>query len=241
MSGHSKWASIKHKKGANDAKRGQLFSKISKEITVAAKMGGPIIENNARLKMILDKAKAANMPTKNIENAIKRGSSPNEGENYLELTYEAYGPEGVALMIECLTDNKNRSVSQVRSTLTKNGGNLGEYGSVAWQFKKKGAIHIEKDQAKEDFLMNLAIDSGADDVEVSREGYTVICEQNAFPKVLEAIKIKNLEVINAEICYLAKNHVELSKEKIEKIQKLVHALEDLEDVQSVSSNETLVL
>ena len=237
MSGHSKWASIKHKKGANDVKRGKLFSKLIKEITVAAKIGGEVMEANPRLKMVVAKAKEANVPAKNIEAAIKRGSGNAEGIDYQELTYEGYGPDGVAIIIECLTDNKNRTVSDIRSTLSKNGANLGETGSVAWQFEKKGVINIEKEAVdSEDALMEMAIEAGAEDVENEVEGFTIKCDPADLLTVLETIKTKNIEVLNSEVTMDPKNKVTISAEKADKLQALIEKLDDLDDVQSVSSN-----
>ena len=238
MSGHSKWASIKHKKGANDAKRGKLFSKLIKEITVAAKIGGDNLEANPRLKLAIAKGKEANMPQKNIEAAIKKGAGNAEGADYMELIYEGYGPEGVAIIIECLTDNKNRTVSEVRSTLSKNGGNLGETGSVSWQFEKKGIVNIErKAVASEDRLMEMVLEAGASDMESEALGFTVKCEPADLLALVEAIKANNIEIANSEITMSPKNTVPLSLEKAQKLQALIEKLDDLDDVQSVSSNE----
>lgn len=240
MSGHSKWATIKHKKGANDAKRGKLFSKLIKEITVAAKIGGDNLESNPRLKIAVAKAKDANMPGKNIESAIKRGSGNAQGVDYQELIYEGYGPDGVAIIIECLTDNKNRTVSEVRSVLSKNGGNLGESGSVSWQFEKKGIINIEKHAVRsEDELMEMALEAGASDIESEVEGFTVKCDPASLLIVVESIKNQKIEIVNSEVTMVPKNTVPLSKEKAEKMQLLIEKIDDLEDVQSVSSNEVL--
>ncbi len=240
MSGHSKWATIKHKKGANDAKRGKIFSKLIKEITVAARIGGDILESNPRLKMVVVKAKDANMPGKNIEAAIKRGAGNTEGADYQELVYEGYGMDGVAIIIECLTDNKNRTVSAVRSTLSKNGGNLGEAGSVAWQFEKKGIINIEREAVKsEESLMEIALEAGATDMESEAEGFTIKCEPTDLFSIVEAIKTKNIEIANQEVVMTPKSRVPLAGEKAEKLRTLIEKLDDLEDVQSVSSNEAI--
>lgn len=239
MSGHSKWSTIKHKKGALDAKRGKLFSKLAKEITVAAKTGGGDPATNLRLKTAIVKAKSSSMPGKNIENAIKSGTGEKEGLVYTEITYEGYGPAGIAILVECLTDNKNRTVSEVKSTFSKNGGSMGESGSVAWQFEKKGIIQIEKKEITEEELFDLAIEAGAEDVEVSEEGYTVKTDPSAFHEVSEAIKAKEIATVNQEITMVAKNLVEIDEQKNESLQKLIEKLDDLDDVQTVSSNETL--
>lgn len=238
MSGHNKWSSIKHKKGANDAKRGKLFSKLIKEITVAAKLGGDNIEANPRLKSAIDKAKQANMPVKNIDNAVKRGSGNMEGSDYQEIIYEGYGPNGIALMIKCLTDNKNRSVSDVRSTLTKNGGNLGENGSVAWQFAQKGVINIERENApEEEEMIELALEAGAEDVIVEPEGVTILTEPGEFHDVTAAIREKNIEIADSDVTYYPQQTVPISASDAEKVNRLIEILEDLDDVQTVSSNE----
>ena len=236
MSGHSKWSTIKHKKGALDAKRGKLFSKLVKEITVAAKGGGDP-DTNPRLRTAILKAKSASMPAKNIENAIKSGTGEKEGVTYQEITYEGYGPSGVAILVECLTDNKNRTVSEVRSTFSKNGGNLGENGSVAWQFEKKGIINIEKSVIPEEELMEIALDFGADDVSVENEGYTIKTDPSDFHTVHEKFKSKEIDIINAEVAMVPKNFVKIPSEQAEKVEKLLNILDDLDDTQSVSSNE----
>lgn len=240
MSGHSKWASIKHKKGANDAKRGKLFSKLIKEVTIAAKIGGDNSESNSRLKMAVAKAKDANMPIKNIESAIKRGSGNAEGTDYQELMYEGYGIDGVAIIIECLTDNKNRTVSGVRSVLSKNGGSLGESGSVSWQFEKKGIVNVERNvDVSEDKLMELALEAGAIDMDSETEGFTIKCDPVDLLTVVESLKNHQVEIANSEVTMVPKNTVALSKEKAEKIQLLIEKIDDLDDVQSVSSNEVV--
>lgn len=239
MSGHSKWSTIKHKKGALDAKRGKLFSKLAKEITVAAKTGGGDPTTNLRLKTAILKAKSSSMPSKNIENAIKSGTGEKEGLVYAEVTYEGYGPAGIAILVECLTDNKNRTVSEVKSTFNKNGGSMGESGSVAWQFEKKGIIQIEKKEIEEEELFNIVIEAGAEDIEVSEEGYIVKTDPSSFHIVAEIIKEKEIPTVNQEITMIAKNLVEVDEQKYESLQKLIEKLDDLDDVQSVSSNEKL--
>ena len=240
MSGHSKWASIKHKKAGNDAKRGKLFSKLIREITIASRLGGEIIDHNSRLKLAVMKARNANMPSKNIEAAIKKGGGTNESETYEEILYEAYGPEGVALLIQCLTDNRKRTVSEVRSVLSKNGGSMGETGSVAWQFEKKGVIHIERKAAKsEDVMMEIALKAGAEDMESDEEGFIVKGAPSELHRILEGIQEHQVEAANSEISMIPKTTVSLSPKRGEKIQTLIEKLEDLDDVQWVSSNESI--
>ncbi len=239
MSGHSKWSTIKHRKGAQDAKRGKLFSKLVKEITVAAKMGGSDVVSNHRLKAAVYKAKQASMPSKNIDNAIKKGSGEGkDAVDYQEITYEGYGPSGVAILVECLTDNRNRTVSQVRATFSKHGGSLGENGSVAWLFEKKGIIQIEKEKAEEDQIMDLALENGVEDVRVEEEGYTIVTEVENFYVINDLFK-KEFELANAEITMVAKNSIEVENETYQKVEKIIGLLDDLEDVQNVFSNEKL--
>lgn len=239
MSGHSKWSTIKHKKAAIDAKRGKIFSKLVKEITIAAKVGGADLSANIRLRTAVEKAKSNSMPSKNIESAIKKGTGDKAGLDYEEVVYEGYGPHGVALMVHCLTDNKNRTVSNIRSILSKNGGNLGEGGSVAWQFEKKGTFYIARDVLDEEAILEISLDLGSEDVLVSEEGYVVLTSVETFGVVLEGLKQRDIPLINAEITMEAKNTVGVSKEVGEKISHLVELLDDLEDVQSVSSNEKI--
>ncbi|HBE01200.1 MAG: transcriptional regulator [Spirochaetes bacterium GWF1_41_5] len=237
MSGHNKWASIKHKKAAVDAKRGQLFSKVIKEITVAARLGGGDPEGNARLRAVVLKAKEANMPNVNIERAIKKGTGEIAGEQYEEINYEAYGPGGAALIITALTDNKNRTVAEIRSMLTKNGGNMGETGSVGWQFEKKGIISIEKNQVKsEDELMELVLEAGGEDIVTEEEGYTIKTDPRDFLTVLNILKNKNIATVEAEIEFTAKNLIDIEPDKREKLARVIEMIEDNDDVQSVACN-----
>lgn len=237
MSGHNKWASIKHKKAAVDAKRGQLFSKVIKEITVAARLGGGDPEGNARLRAVVLKAKEANMPNVNIERAIKKGTGEIAGEQYEEINYEAYGPGGAALIITALTDNKNRTVAEIRSMLTKNGGNMGETGSVGWQFEKKGIISIEKNQVKsEDELMELVLEAGGEDIVTEEEGYTIKTDPRDFLTVLNILKNKNIATVEAEIEFTAKNLIDIEPDKREKLSRVIEMIEDNDDVQSVACN-----
>jgi YebC/PmpR family DNA-binding regulatory protein len=234
MSGHSKWASIKHKKGAADAKRGQIFTKIIKEITVAAKMGGGDEEGNARLRTAILKAKAANMPKDNIDKAIKKGTGELEGVEYVELQYEGYGPGGIALLIETLTDNKNRTAADVKSVLGKGGGNLGTPGSVSHLFKREGIICFDASKYTEDAVLEAALEAGAEDVATEDDEIVVKTSPEDFMNVLDALNKAGFEQTSAEIERNAMMLKTLDKEKTEKVLKLVERLEELDDVQEVS-------
>ncbi len=236
MSGHSKWASIKHKKGAADAKRGKIFTKIIKEITVAARMGGGDEEGNPQLRTAILKAKGANMPKDNIERAIKKGTGDLDGASYVELTYEGYGPGGVALLIDALTDNKNRTAADVRSQLTKGGGNLGETGCVSYLFKRKGIIAFDSSKYSEDDIFAAALEAGAEDVSLEGESIEVITEPEDFENVLNALNDAGFENEMAEISKIPDSVVTLDNEKTGKALRLIERLEDLDDVQSVSTN-----
>lgn len=236
MSGHSKWASIKHKKGALDAKRGKIFTKIIKEITVAAKMGGGDIEANPRLRTAVLKAKSENMPKDNIERAIKKGTGDLDGVDYVELTYEAYGPGGVAIMIEALTDNKNRTAADVRSLLTKQGGNLGESGCVSYLFQRKGIISYDSANYSEESIFEPALEAGAEDVSSDGDVIEVITAPDEFATVLETLQAAGYTESSAEVTLLADVTVTLDNEKTGKALRLIDKLEDLDDVQTVSTN-----
>jgi YebC/PmpR family DNA-binding regulatory protein len=236
MSGHSKWASIKHKKGAADAKRGKVFTKIIKEITVAAKLGGGEPDSNPRLRAAVLKAKAENMPKDNIDRAIKKGTGDLEGVDYVELVYEAYGPGGVAIMIDALTDNKNRTAADVRSVLTKSGGNLGESGCVSYLFSRKGIIQYPAGAWSEEQIFEAALEAGAMDVTLQGEYYEVITEPDDFLTVLEAMQKAGYEEESAEATKVADTTVTLDTEQTHKVLRLVDRLEDLDDVQNVSTN-----
>ena len=236
MSGHSKWHSIKHKKGALDAKRGKLFTKFIKEITVAARTGGGDPEGNARLRKAILDAKAGNMPNDTIDRAIRRGTGEEEGVNYEEITYEGYGPGGVALMIQSMTDNRNRTVAEIRHIFSKNGGNLGESGSVGWMFEKKGYIVIEKAAKSEEELFELAIEAGADDLRDDEDNFEIITSPDAFDAVLTAIKAAGIEPQVAEIEMVPQNYIRLEGGEARQMLKLMEALEDHDDVQKVSAN-----
>ena len=236
MSGHSKWASIKHKKGAADAKRGKIFTKLITEITVAAKMGGGDIEGNPRLRSAVLKAKAENMPKDNVDRAIKKGTGDLEGVDYVELVYEAYGHGGVALMIDALTDNKNRTAADVRSVLTKSGGSLGESGCVGYLFNRKGIIVFPSDKYSEDEIFEAALEAGAEDVTTQGDAIEVLTAPDDFHTVLEALQNAGFEQISAEVTKLADTTVTIDTEQTHKVLRLIDRLEDLDDVQSVSTN-----
>ncbi|MCH3916270.1 MAG: YebC/PmpR family DNA-binding transcriptional regulator [Spirochaetia bacterium] len=236
MSGHSKWSTIKHKKGVADAKRGQKFTKLIKEITVAAKTGGPDPESNAALRTAVLKAKAENMPKDNIERAIKKGSGDSDTSTYYELTYEGYAPGGIAIIVDTLTDNKNRTAADVRSTLTKLGGSLGTTGCVSYMFQTKGVIDYDAEKYTEDAIFEKALDLGAEDVETSDGTIEVTCQPADFANVLEGMQNAGFDQESAEINKIADQMIQLDKEKAQKIMKIVDRLEDLEDVQMVSTN-----
>lgn len=238
MAGHSKWAQIKHKKAAVDAKKGKLFSKLSKEITVAAKLGGGDPEKNPRLRTAIEKAKEANMPSENIKRAIMKGTGELPGVSYEEALYEGYGPGGVAVMIEVLTDNRNRTVSEIRHIMTKHGGSLGEAGCVSWIFEKKGYILVDKTKASEDTLMSIALDAGAEDMknDPDEENYEIITSPEDMTKVKTAIESQGIPVALAEITMLPKNYIMLGEKEAEQMLKLFEALEEHDDVQNVYAN-----
>ena len=235
MAGHSKWANIRRHKGAQDAKRGKIFTKLIREITVAARMGGGEVSHNARLRMVIDKALAQNMPKDNIERAIKRGTGELEGAQYEEVTYEGYGPGGVAVLAQCTTDNRNRTVGDVRHAFTKYGGNLGTDGSVAYLFKKLGVLAFPA-TTNEDRLIEAALEAGADDVARDADVIEVITTPEAFQSVREALARAKLEPVHAEITLRASMDVALAGDDAEKMLKLLDALEDLDDVQNVYTN-----
>ncbi len=236
MSGHSKWSTIKRKKAALDAKRGKLFTKLIKEITIAARQGGGDPSGNPRLRLAIDNAKAANMPMDNIERAIKKATGELEGVVYTELTYEGYGPGGVAILVEAATDNKNRTVAEVRHLFNKHGGSLGETGSVAWMFDKKGIITFPTQGKTEDDIMEIVLDAGADDISEEEGYFEVTTEVENFEPVRRALVDAGIELENASLQWIAKNTVDVSGETAEKVMKLIDALEDNDDVQNVYSN-----
>jgi YebC/PmpR family DNA-binding regulatory protein len=236
MSGHSKWSTIKHKKGAADAKRGKVFTKIIKEITVAARLGGGDEDANPRLRTALLKARAANMPKDNWERAIKKGTGDLEGVEYQELTYEAYGPGGVAIIIETLTDNKNRTAADVRSILTKSGGSLGTTGSVSYLFNRKGILAFDAEKYSEEQIFEVALEAGAEDVSTQGDSIEVITAPDDFEAVLDAVTEANLERSMAEVTLVPDSTVTLDDDATRKALTLLERLEDNDDVQSVSSN-----
>ncbi len=236
MSGHSKWSSIKHKKGAADAKRGKIFSKLIKEITVAARLGGGDQIGNPRLKAAVQAAKAENMPKENIERAIKKGTGELEGSSYEEVNYEGYGPGGVAMIIDCLTDNKNRTVADLKHIMDRHGGSLGEPGCVAWMFGKKGLIAIENEKVDEEMLLEIALDSGAEDVSEGETQFEVFMEPANFEGVKVAFDDAGLEYALAEVSMIPQSTVKLEGKKAEQMLNLMEALEDNDDVSHVYAN-----
>lgn len=238
MAGHSKWAQIKHKKAAVDAKKGKVFSKLSKEITVAAKLGGGDPEKNPRLRTAIEKAKEANMPSENIKRALMKGTGELPGVSYEEALYEGYGPGGVALMIEVLTDNRNRTVSEIRHIMTKHGGSIGEAGCVSWMFEKKAYILVDKAKIGEDELLSIALDAGAEDMknDPQEENYEIITAPEDLNRVKSAIESHRIQITLAEITMLPKNYVQLDEKDAEQMIKLMDALEDHDDVQNVYAN-----
>lgn len=236
MSGHSKWASIKHKKAATDAKRGKIFTKLIKEITVAARNGGGDQDKNPRLRTAVDRAKQANMPQDNIERAIKKGTGELEGVTYEEFTIEGYGPGGVAIMAEVVTDNKNRTTADIRSIFSKKNGNVAGAGSVSWIFEKKGYIEIDKSVASEDKIMSVALDAGAQDMETQEDIYTITTQPKDLEAVKKALEEKDIKPNSAEVTMMPKSSVKLTGEDAKQILSLVEALEDSDDVQNVYAN-----
>ena len=236
MSGHNKWSSIKHRKGAQDAKRGKIFTKLIKEITVAAKFGGGDPEANPRLRTAIAAAKGKSMPKDNIERAIKKGTGELEGVNYEEITYEGYGPGGAAIFLESLTDNKNRAVAEIRHILAKHGGNLGENGCVAWMFDQKGYFNVEKDVVDEETIMEAALEAGAEDIREDGDSFEVITAPEDFEAVKAAIDEAKIVYTDAEVTMLPQNMAELKGKDAEKMLKMMDALEDCDDVQKVYTN-----
>ncbi len=236
MSGHSKWHTIKHKKGAADAKRGKIFTRIIKELTIAARNGGGDVDMNPRLRTIVAEAKSVNMPADNIKRAIRRGTGEEEGLIYDEIMYEGYGPGGVAVLVDTITDNRNRTVSEIRHIFGKYGGNLGEANSVGWMFEKKGLVVVDKKAAAEDALMNVALDAGADDMTDDGEAWEVTCGPDAHQAVVDAIKATGVEPVRSEVAMLPKNYVTLEGNAIRQMMKLMEALDDSDDTRNVWTN-----
>ncbi len=237
MSGHSKWHTIKHKKGALDAKRGKIFTKLIKEITVAARTGGSgDVDANARLRKAVTDAKGLNMPNDTIDRAVKRGTGQLEGVAYDEITYEGYGPSGVAVLVETMTDNRNRTVAEIRHIFSKNGGNMGESGSVAWMFDKKGYIVVDKAAKSEDELFEIAIEAGADDMQDEGEVFEIFTSSDSFEAVSDAIKAAGIEPQAAEVSMMPQNYITLTGNDAKTMMKLYDALDDNDDVQKVYAN-----
>lgn len=238
MSGHSKWSQIKHKKGQTDAKRGKTFTKIVKEVSIAARLGGGDPDGNPRLRSAVEKAKEVNMPHDNIKKAIMKGTGELPGVAYEEYVYEGYGPAGVALMIEVMTDNKNRTLPEIRHMLAKSGGSLGETGCVSWMFDKKGYILVNKSKSSEDTVMSIALDAGAEDMknDPDEENYEIITAPEDFTRVKDAIEKANIPVASAEVSMLPKNYVVLDEKAAEQMVRLMDALEDNDDIQNVYAN-----
>jgi YebC/PmpR family DNA-binding regulatory protein len=236
MSGHSKWATIKHKKGALDAKRGKIFTRLIKEITIAAKGGGGDPDGNPRLRTAILAAKAENMPQENIKRAIQRGTGELEGVNYEEISFEGYGPGGVAIIVDVTTDNRNRAVSEIRFAFSKNGGNLGETGSVRFMFSKKGVIAIEKDAANEDKLMEIVLEHGGEDLNDEGESWEILTDPSAYEAVLGAVKAAKISTVMNEVTMVASTYTKLEGSQANQMLRLLDALEDLDDTQNVYSN-----
>ena len=236
MSGHSKWSTIKHKKGKTDAQRGKLFSKLVKEITSAAKSGGGDPDSNPRLRLAIDKAKESNMPSDNIDRAIAKGSGGGEGIIIEEITYEGYGPAGVAILVECMTDNKQRTVADIRHLFTKGGGNMGESGCVGWMFKKKGILTFEKEKIDEDKLAMDAIEAGAEDINLEESVLEVLTKPEDFIKVREALKEKGFVPESSEVSMFPQSTIKLIGEDARKVMNLVKSLDEYDDVQNVHAN-----
>jgi len=236
MSGHSKWATIKHKKGALDAKRGKIFTRLIKELTVAARNGGGDPDMNPRLRSVIADAKAANMPADNIKRAIRKGTGEEPGVSYEEAQYEAYGPGGAAVIIDVLTDNKNRTVGELRHMLEKHGGNLASTNAVAWMFNKKGYIVVEKSKADEEKLLGAVLDAGADDMQDDEDNWEVLSAPEAFMAVRDAVKQLGIEPVSAQVSMIPQNLVMLEGKVAQQMLKLMEVLDDLDDVQHVWSN-----
>jgi YebC/PmpR family DNA-binding regulatory protein len=236
MSGHSKWATIKHKKGALDAKRGKIFTRLIKEITIAAKNGGGDPDGNPRLRTAILAAKAENMPADNIKRAVQRGTGELEGVNYEEITFEGYGPGGVAIIVEVLTYNRNRTVSEIRHAFSKHGGNLGSSGSVLHMFSKKGVIAIEKSAANEEKLMDIVLEHGGEDLRDEGDVWEIVTEPNAFEAVVAGVKAANIPIASNEVTMLASTYTKLEGQQANAMIRLLEALEDFDDTQNVYSN-----
>jgi YebC/PmpR family DNA-binding regulatory protein len=236
MSGHSKWHSIKHKKAAADSKRGRIFTRLIKEMTVAARSGGGDLDANPRLRLVVNTAKAANMPADNIKRAIMRGTGELPGVSYEEVNYEGYGPGGAAIFMRVLTDNRNRTVAELRHILSKNGGNLGESGCVAWMFDRKGYFVVEKAKASEEKLLDLVLNNGGDDLKEDGENFEIFCAPESYEPLKAALEADSIPTAAAEVSMVPQNYVKLEGKEAQTMLKLMEALEDQEDIQNVWSN-----
>tara|TARA_B100000686_G_scaffold316951_1_gene365283 strand:- start:342 stop:1091 length:750 start_codon:yes stop_codon:yes gene_type:complete len=236
MAGHSKFKNIMHRKGAQDKKRAKIFSRLGKEISVSVKTGGPDPESNVRLRSAISTAKSLNMPKENIDRAIKKGSGNDPDSNYEEIRYEGYGPDGIALIVEAMTNNKNRTASEIRSTFSKYGGNLGETGSVSYNFKKVGMISLNKNLASENDLFDFIVDNGSNDLEINEEEYQIYCNQDDLHMINDKISQRFGTTSSSQLIWKSENNINIKKDSAEKLFKLINTLEDNEDVQSVSSN-----
>ena len=236
MAGHSKWANIKHRKEAQDNKKGKIFTKIARELTVAAKIGGGDPASNSRLRLALDKARAANMPKDNVERAIKKGTGEGNDQIFEDITYEGYAPGGVGILVKTLTDNRNRTIMEVRTVITKRGGSMAEAGSVAWQFENKGIIEVPVTACSEDDIMNHALEAGAEDVVIDGDIYSIITEPSEFESVKKHLEDNNIQIDFAELSMKPKTTIDVEGEAAKKLKALVEALEDLDDVQEVYGN-----
>ena len=236
MAGHSKFKNIMHRKGAQDKKRAKIFSRLGKEISVSVKTGGPDPESNVRLRSAISTAKSLNMPKENIDRAIKKGSGNDPDSNYEEIRYEGYGPDGIALIVEAMTNNKNRTASEIRSTFSKYGGNLGETGSVSYNFKKVGMISLNKNLASENDLFDFIVDNGSNDLEINEEEYQIYCNQDDLHMINVKISQRFGTTSSSQLIWKSENNINIKKDSAEKLFKLINTLEDNEDVQSVSSN-----
>jgi YebC/PmpR family DNA-binding regulatory protein len=236
MSGHSKWSTIKHKKGAADAKRGRIFTRLIKEITIAARMGGGLPEHNPRLRSAIAEAKANNMPASNIERAIKKGTGELEGVSYEEVTYEGYGPGGVAILLEAITDNKNRTTGEIRKIFSKGNGNMGEQNCVGWMFDAKGLIVISKEAVSEEKLMEVALDAGAEDIEDEEDTFQVVTDPGSFQEVKDALEQAGVKMVSAKLDKIPQNTVRVEGKDAAQVLKLAEALEEHDDVQNVYAN-----
>lgn len=236
MSGHSKWHSIKHKKAAQDAKKGKIFTKITREISVAARMGGGDPDTNPRLRKAIEEAKAVNMPNENIKKAVLKGTGQLEGVSYEEATYEGYGPGGVAIYVEVLTDNKNRTISELRHIFSRNNGNIGESGCVSWMFDRKGYIVVENSEASEEELLNIALDAGAEDLREDGSNYEIFTSPENYESVVKSLKENKVNIAASNLGYAPQNYVKLSGKQAQQLLKLIDELEDHDDVKNVWSN-----